>query len=114
MSLSSISQQLSEELPKILNPLISEIPTSILNIVKGKRLDEVEWIIVNQYYGRCPKLIKLERLIEIFKAKLIEITEWWKDGILKSEGFLKDEIKNLIWALFEHSNFRENCIAQII
>lgn len=131
MSQTDISAQDSAELPKVLQPLVDEIPCAILSIpqevvdkykvtpsVDSKDLlenpgSDITWVMWNLFCEHCPSIIKLTRLLQIFDARLRMIVEWWEAGELQKLGFTVQEIRRLIWALFEHSDFREECIERI-
>lgn len=131
VSQSDISAQDSAELPKILQPLVDEIPSAILSIPQ-EAVDkyratpsvdledllvnpgsDIMWVMWNLFCEHCPSMIKLEKLLQIFDARLRMIVEWWEVGELQKLGFTVQELRRLIWALFEHSDFREECIERI-
>lgn len=131
MKQSDISAQESAELPKILRPILSEIPSSILSLSQEQvdrftskdPLDpdeikttpglDMNWLMWKVFNNHCPSLLKLEKLIDVFDARLSAIVHWWEKGDLQKAGFDASEVQRLIWALFEHSDFREECIERI-
>ncbi|GMH36375.1 hypothetical protein BSKO_04243 [Bryopsis sp. KO-2023] len=130
MGQTDITLQESEELPKILQPISCEMPAAILSIseellktFKVKSTDggsdvanaesNLSWLMWRVFCEHCPSLLKLEKLMEIFEARLAAIVEWWEAGELQRTGFSGSEVRRLIYALFEHSDWREECIAKI-
>ena len=132
MSRTDISAQESQELPKVVRSLLDEIPSAILNVPQtavdmftatapnpqAVNLATMEstgkdWLLYKHYAEGCHSYRKLQRLLRIWEAKLDPIVQWWTAGLLTTEGFTAEEIRNLIWALFEHSDKREDAIAMI-
>lgn len=70
--------------------------------------------LAKQDFARqTPSLTKLHRLLAILEAKLGQIVEWWDGDVLKDAGFTAEEVRRLIYACFEHSEFREDCISHV-
>ena len=132
MSRTDVSAQESHELPKVVRSLLDEIPAAILNVpqtvidmftatapnpqeVDLTKMDAIgkDGLLYKHYAEGCHSYRKLQRLLRIWEAKLDPIVQWWTAGLLTADGFTAEEIRNLIWALFEHSDKREDAIAMI-
>lgn len=127
MSRTDISAQESRELPVVVEGLIEEMPPTLLSISSeisqptftlskttsstGDQQKSEQWFLYKRYSDACPNLRKLHRLLRIWNAKLDQIVEWWRAGALIDDGFTAEDVRNLIWALFEHSDKREDAIA---
>lgn len=129
MSRTEISAQESKELPREVESLLDQLTPSLLNLpppelqrmesdalgfltVEGK-LDQEriqQWMLHRQFLVECPELRKLQRVLKLWDSNLKMIVEWWRSGILEEEGFTSEDIRNVIWALFEHSDNREEAI----
>lgn len=133
MCRTDISAQESEELPKVVQSLVDEVPQALLNFqadkiqsfenvfghLQGKAVSQQQgfasdWLLYKRFKDGCKDLCKLKRLLQIWEARLKEIVEWWTSGQLREEGFTAEDVRNLVWALFEHSDRREDAIATIM
>eukprot|EP00210_Caulerpa_lentillifera_P004763 g4547.t1 len=129
MSRTDISAQESKELPKELNSFLEQLTPALLSIPAAEfaqMVSEAEsylmiegtqdqfrtqrWMLHQQFDANCPRLRKLQRLLKLWDSSLKTIVEWWRSGILEEEGFDPEEIRNIIWALFEHSDKRDEAI----
>lgn len=130
MSRNDVSAQESQELPKLIQSFLNELtPTllalddnQVMRFEKENRSDidepskreteeEEEWLLYARFKQNCRKLIKLKRLLLIWDASMDQIVEWWTADVLIGDGFTPEDVRNLIWALFEHSDKREEAIS---
>lgn len=131
------------ELPAILSSVVEEGPAAILllknlSIPSGTSRDaesandgdlaqngggtekgvqpldaDIVFLAKQEFARRTPSLTKLHRLLGILEARLGQIVEWWDGGVLKAAGFTAEEVRRLIYACFEHSEYREDCIGHV-
>ena len=132
MSRTDMTRQEIQELPSVIAPLMEELPSAVLNInqdvlaafdeaTEGFRVDDnclekqmVHWVVYWHFKEGARKVKKLKALLRVWGASLEKIVEWWLLGELKENGFTAEEVQSLIWALFEHSDEREEAVFTIL
>jgi len=125
MARNDVSGQERSELPKLVQSMLDEIPPAILSIkpealssFEQNKLESAdlasEWMIYQVFRQKSKNLTKLSGLLLIWQSRLDDIVRLWIKGDLKDKGLSAEDVRNLIWALFEHSERREDAIATIM
>ncbi|KAL3153383.1 hypothetical protein ABBQ38_011722 [Trebouxia sp. C0009 RCD-2024] len=119
MSINDISVDESEDLPKILGPLVEEgplaalgrahrssshSPTPALSPATNKR------VLLQTMKLAAPAIVKLQELLELMDVRLVEIEDRWESGRLQTCGFESQEVIHLVKALFEDTEMRRRVL----
>eukprot|EP00887_Chlorella_sp_A99_P003530 scaffold7.g3530.t1 len=129
MSLPDISVDDSEQIPRILDDLVSSIHEAVLSgggapsssaaaaaadgarpggpLLGGAPLEAVAAALEEA----TPAVWKLRELAELLDIRMVEIRQRWQEGRLPALGFSAAEVAHLVCALFEDTDLRRDFLA---
>lgn len=64
-------------------------------------------------YQRCSALRRLAAVIGLLEAKLADIVIRWESGQLMATGLTLHEVRHLVLALFEDTDYRAQCLQRM-
>ncbi|DBA76382.1 TPA: hypothetical protein ACH3X1_010090 [Trebouxia sp. C0004] len=113
--INDISVDESEDLPKILGPLVEEGPLAALgrahqqpNAAFSPATNKRQ--LLQTMKLAAPAIVKLQELLELMDVRLVEIQDRWQSGRLQTCGFEGQEVVHLVRALFEDTEGRRRVL----
>lgn len=118
MQLHDISEELSENIPHILEDLVPSSDTNgLLDCIVigrlGKEPSDAHTALTQELMDAVPEWLKLSKLCDMMKVPSREIAQGWEDGTLAAAGFTREELRRLICALFEDTPHRAASLSKI-
>lgn len=118
LQLHDISEELSENIPHILEDLVSSSDSNgLLDCIVigrlGKEPSDSHAALTQELMEAVPEWLKLTKLCDMMKVPSREIAQWWEDGTLAAAGFTREELRRLICALFEDTSHRTASLSKI-
>lgn len=119
MSINDISVDESEDLPKILGPLVEEGPLAALGRAhqSGSHSPKAalspatnKRVLLQTMKLAAPAIVKLQELLELMDVRLVEFEDRWESGRLQTCGFESQEVIHLVKALFEDTEMRRRVL----
>ncbi|KAL0042877.1 hypothetical protein WJX79_002164, partial [Trebouxia sp. C0005] len=113
--INDISVDESEDLPKILGPLVEEGPLAALGRAHqqpGAAFSPAtnKRQLLQTMKLAAPAIVKLQELLELMDVRLVEIQDRWQSGRLQTCGFQGQEVVHLVRALFEDTEGRRRVL----
>lgn len=118
MAINDISVDDSEELPKILGPLVEDGPEAALGRAHqqpGNALSPAtnKRQLLQTMKLAAPAIVKLQELLELMDVRLVEIDDRWESGRLQACGFSNQEVIHVVRALFEDTDMRRRVLHNV-
>jgi hypothetical protein len=69
--------------------------------------------VAGALHHRCSSLRKLDAVLGLLTARLAQIVEAWERGQLQPAGLSLGEVRRLVVALFEDTDYRAQCLQRM-